>query len=114
MKILMTGATGWLGRSLGMDLVKRGHRIVALVRDPQKAAMHCPFPAQWVRWDYAQGQEVDGGLLQNVDAIVHLMGEPVAGTRWTEAVKDEISRSRVLSTKHLAALAQKHAIAHLV
>jgi uncharacterized protein (TIGR01777 family) len=114
MKILMTGATGWVGRSIGVDLVRRGHQIVALVRDPQKAAMQCPFPAQWIFWDYSQGQEVDSEVFQGVDAILHLMGEPVAGARWNEEVKQEISRSRVLSTQQLAELAKKHSIKNFI
>ncbi len=33
--ILLTGATGFIGRSLCSELVRRGHKLRILVRDPK-------------------------------------------------------------------------------
>jgi nucleoside-diphosphate-sugar epimerase len=50
MKVLMTGATGWVGRTLAPLLLKRGHTLRCLVRDVKKAKEICEFPAEWVEW----------------------------------------------------------------
>jgi NAD dependent epimerase/dehydratase family enzyme len=82
MRILLTGATGLIGRELGKALVARGDTLVCLVRDLRGAAAaalsgHVPrLGAHASRCPAA---------LQGVHAVVHLAGEPVADTRWTGA-----------------------------
>jgi uncharacterized protein (TIGR01777 family) len=100
MKILMTGATGWVGQTLGIKLVQEGHSIVALVRDTEAAQKLCPFPADFIKWDYKQNESVPDSIA-GIDAVIHLMGEPVAGKRWNKSVKQSILDSRVISTKKL-------------
>ena len=82
MRILLTGATGLIGRELGKALAARGDRLVCLVRDPE-ARRHLPFPATCFEWDHLRA--VPALALEGVDAIVHLAGEPVAGKRWSSA-----------------------------
>lgn len=113
MKILMTGATGWVGRHLGVELVRRGHELVCLVRDPKAAGEQCPFPATWVRWKDTKAK-IDQSVFQGVDAIVHLLGEPVAGARWSDEVKARIYSSRIDSTRVLAEKAKENHIATFV
>lgn len=113
MKILMTGATGWVGRHLGLHLVKQGHELVALVRDPKAAALNCAFPARWIEWKDAQ-TPIPEAAFDGVEAVIHLMGEPVAGARWTEAVKKRILDSRVDSTKAIARQVIARKIPHFV
>ena len=50
-------------------------------------------------WDPAKGQ-LDQRLMDGVDVVIHLAGEPIA-QRWTAAVKQRIMSSRVTSTKVL-------------
>lgn len=113
MKILLTGATGWVGRHLGLELVRKGHELVCLVRDPASAEMNCPFPAQWVQWASTDAS-IDEAAFQGVDAVIHLLGEPVAGARWTEKIKKRIYSSRIDSTRVLAEAVKKHRIAHFI
>ena len=42
MRILLTGASGFIGRQLLAGLRTRGHAMVAVIRDPQ--ALHLRFP----------------------------------------------------------------------
>ncbi len=97
MRVLMTGATGLIGRELGKLLAARGDALVCLVRDPGKARL--PFPAVCIGWDPTR--EVPAEALAGVDAIVNLAGEPIADGRWTRATKDLIRDSRVLGTRRL-------------
>ena len=52
-----------------------------------------------IAWD--PGRALDSAALEGCDAVVHLAGRSVA-TRWSEAAKADIRRSRVDSTSHLA------------
>lgn len=99
MKVLLTGGTGFMGKKLGLALVQAGHEIHAIVRDPKKAGGELPFPCVMSSWSNAQE-------LENIDAVIHLAGESIAGKRWTEAQKKKIINSRVESAKQLSALMQ--------
>jgi hypothetical protein len=106
MRILMTGATGLIGRELGKLFAARGDVLVCLVRDPPSAGGRLPFPATCVAWDHTR--EVPSHALAGVDAVVHLAGEPVAEGRWTSARKALIRDSRVLGTRRLVDAVLEH------
>lgn len=106
MRVLMTGATGLIGRELGKLLAARGDTLVCLVRNAADAGRRLPFPATCFEWDHLQ--EVPAEALAGVDAIVNLAGEPVAGKRWSDTQKALIHDSRVLGTRRLVAAALSH------
>jgi uncharacterized protein len=106
MRILMTGATGLIGRELGKALVARGDTLVCLVRDVRAARRRLPFPAVCHVWDHTRA--VPAEALRGVDAVVNLAGEPVADTRWTEAKKALIRDSRVNGTRQLVRAVLEH------
>jgi uncharacterized protein (TIGR01777 family) len=91
MKILVTGATGFVGRALCRAIVARGDRLVAVSRDVNRARRD-------VEGADAIVTTVDAAALEGVDAIVNLAGEPVSG-RWTATKKASIRASRVDRTK---------------
>jgi uncharacterized protein (TIGR01777 family) len=100
MKILVTGATGFVGKSLLPLLSEQGHEIVVLTRDIRSAGVRLPVACRTVQWN-PEGGPPPLEALQKVQAVIHLAGESVAGGRWTEQRKQNIRRSRILSTKHL-------------
>ena len=106
MRILMTGATGLIGRELGKALAARGDTLVCLVRDVSAARRRLPFPAVCHAWDHTR--PVPAHALREVDAVVNLAGEPVADTRWTTARKALIRDSRVHGTRQLVRAVQEH------
>lgn len=106
MRVLMTGATGLIGRELGKALAARGDTLVCLVRDAQGARRRLPFPATCHAWNHLL--EVPAEALAGVDAVVHLAGEPVAEKRWTDAQKALIRDTRVLGTQRLVAAVLAH------
>ena len=90
MNILISGASGLVGSVLADSLRTGGHLVRSLVR-------RRPIGADSVFWDPAAG-EIDSGAMEGVDAVVHLAGESVAGSRWTAAKKRRITDSRVAGT----------------
>jgi uncharacterized protein (TIGR01777 family) len=98
MKVLLTGATGLIGKQLGIELVKQGYHLVVISRNRAKAVLDLPFPADVIEGDLMQGPlEVP----QDIEAVVHLLGEGVADQRWSEEQKVRILDSRTQSSKHL-------------
>lgn len=95
MRILVTGATGLIGRALVPALRADGHTIVALSRSPDPQ----PGVERVHVWRSLEGPP-PAEALEGVDAVVHLAAENVQG-RWNDAKKRAIRDSRELGTRHL-------------
>lgn len=91
MKVAVSGVSGMIGSALRSSLVKDAHDVIALTRQPSLP------PLESITWDIDNGR-FDASGLENVDAVVHLAGEPVA-QRWNDVRKKEIRDSRVRSTR---------------
>lgn len=96
MRVLVTGASGLLGRRLVSILVKAGHAVVATSRNPE--ALRLPKGVLPMGWDGQDMLQVPGKL----DAIVHLLGEPIVGARWTPERKQALRDSRIQSARRIA------------
>lgn len=94
--IAVTGSRGTVGRALVAQLQTLGHTVVSLVR-PHPSRK--PKPHQRV-WD---PDNPSPSLLDGVDALIHLAGEPIFG-RFNEAHKKALYESRIPPTKKLAML----------
>jgi hypothetical protein len=99
MKILITGATGFIGTRLCQALYETGHTLAALARDPVSARNRIPALQQAFRWD-ALTAPPPAEAFSGVAAVIHLAGASIAG-RWNEAKKKQIYDSRVLGTRNL-------------
>lgn len=93
MKVAISGVSGLVGTALRANLTAGGHDVLALSR---RASLP---PLTTITWDIENGR-FDASLLEGVDVIVHLAGEPVA-QRWNEKTKKAIRHSRVRGTKLL-------------
>lgn len=100
MRVLITGATGLIGREVGKILAEKGISLNVVSRSPNRARLELPFPADIFEWQ-GESDVFPARALDNVDAVLHLAGEPVASSRWTEEKKKSIYDSRVLGTKRL-------------
>jgi uncharacterized protein len=97
MKVLVTGATGLIGRRLCASLAEDNHEVKGLSRSPGRAGN---VAAKMYRWDPQSGlPSVEA--TEGVEAVIHLAGEPIAARRWTEQQKRQIRDSRVASTVFL-------------
>lgn len=98
MRFLVTGATGFIGRHLVVALERAGHEVVALVRDPERAAKVVPG-ARLLAWNGKVGLPPETAF-GGVDVVVNLIGESLA-VRWTEKRKRALRDSRILPTRAL-------------
>jgi uncharacterized protein len=94
MKILISGASGMIGRSLTSAMPNEGHAVGRLVR-PGTAVL-----AGDVRWE-PKSATVDVEAMEGVDVVVHLAGASIGESRWTPQRKALIRSSRVDSTRLL-------------
>jgi uncharacterized protein (TIGR01777 family) len=94
MRIVLAGASGFLGRRLTTVLTAGGHRLTTLVRRE-------PDDPNEVRWD-PDAAILDRSVLEGADAAVNLCGVGVGDKRWTSDYKRLIRSSRINSTSVLA------------
>ncbi|AHI06142.1 cell division inhibitor SULA [Bdellovibrio bacteriovorus W] len=99
MKILITGATGTLGREIGKVLARKGHELFVISRDKDSAKKKLPFPCQVIEADLSKGS-ISKEELKGIEGVVNLIGASVMG-RWNEKRKNEIYKSRVDATRNL-------------
>jgi uncharacterized protein len=90
-RVLISGASGFLGQRLTRALREAGHEPVALVRRPAHE--------DEVQWNPVQ--PLDPAKLADCDAIVHLAAKNISGL-WTRKFKEELLNSRVQGTRTLA------------
>jgi uncharacterized protein len=94
-RVAITGATGLIGGALASSLERDGHRVHRVTRSASEAG-----PDDLV-WDPDAGT-IDARGLEGVDAVVHLAGEPIGSSRWTDETKRRIRASRVRGTDLVA------------
>ncbi|MEO6859621.1 MAG: TIGR01777 family oxidoreductase [Solirubrobacteraceae bacterium] len=100
MRVLITGATGTIGLATADALRARGDQVVALSRDPDRGQRVLGEGVEVHGWAEPTSAPPPSEALAGADAVIHLLGEPVA-QRWSEEAKGKIRDSRVLPTRQL-------------
>jgi len=95
MQIALSGASGFLGALVTQRLRAAGVAVRPLVRGDAAGAPDGAIP-----WD-PSGGVLDPDMLVDIDAVIHLAGEPI-GRRWTPERKRRIRESRVRGTETIA------------
>jgi uncharacterized protein (TIGR01777 family) len=96
-RVLVTGATGFIGRRLVAALASAGHEVTVLARDPARAAALRPPFRLVTDVDQLAGDAA-------IDAIINLAGEPIAGGLWTRRRRQLILSSRLRVTRAIVRL----------
>jgi hypothetical protein len=97
-KVLVTGASGFIGAALCDALLVRGDTVVGLTRDPAKARRTNPS-VNWHPWEPTL-ERPPAEVFEGVDGVVHLLGEKI-NQRWTDEAKERIMESRRTGTHNL-------------
>ena len=96
MKVVVTGASGFLGSAICKDLLDKGHEVLGISRN---AAEQDASLSPKMTWSTLAEADINGH-----DAVVHLAGEPLFPGRWTAEKKERIVQSRVEGTRDLVAI----------
>jgi uncharacterized protein (TIGR01777 family) len=100
-RVLISGATGFIGRHVVYALIERGDSVIVLTRTRHKAEYLFGPHANIVTSVEALGNDT------RIDAIVNLAGAPLAATWWTERRKHALLAGRLSVTEALVALAAR-------
>jgi uncharacterized protein len=106
MKIILAGATGFIGGALVKRLLQEQHALTLLTRNPSRYRGHYGTQVTLLAWDaHTQGEWA--AAFNGADAVINLAGESMAARRWTRAQKHRLVQSRLQSTRALVeAIAQ--------
>jgi uncharacterized protein (TIGR01777 family) len=99
-KIIITGATGLIGKQLCSSLANRGDEVTVFTRNIESAKKILGDKFTYVKWNYKNSVEWQESL-QYHDAIIHLAGANLFGKRWTDEYKKVILESREINTRNL-------------
>jgi uncharacterized protein (TIGR01777 family) len=98
MRLVITGASGFIGTALCSQLLKKGHRLTLLTHSAPRSAN--TEMKRWHHW--TPGTPGDWELtLEGADGVINLAGEPIAAKRWTPNQKRKIRISRIDATNSL-------------
>jgi uncharacterized protein len=97
-KVLVSGASGFIGSALCDSLLVRGDTVVGLTRDPQRARSTNPS-VSWQAWEPTL-ERPPAAAFEGVDGVVNLLGEKI-NQRWTDEAKQRIMESRRTGTHNL-------------
>lgn len=103
-RIVISGASGFIGATLVPFLTTGGHTVELLRRPGSESSSFGgtlgSLGLASHGWD-PERDELDPATIDGADAFVHLGGRPIADQRWTPRVKADLERSRVRSTELL-------------
>jgi len=99
-KVLITGATGFIGSALTEALISSGFQVVILstTRSNPNSGVY--------KWN-PNSQTTELPLDSDYFAIINLSGASIADTRWSQRGQKLIKESRVNSTLYLKSLVEK-------
>ena len=94
MRVVIAGASGFLGTHLTTHLRVHGHEVTALVRRE-------PASARESRWDPYSG-DLDQAVVESADVVVNVAGSPLFGNPHSSRYRHQLFESRIVTTRVLS------------
>jgi uncharacterized protein (TIGR01777 family) len=95
LRILITGASGFLGTALTVRFAEQGYQVRRLVRRTPVTS------STEFHWDPSSGR-INADAVDNVDVIINLAGPPVFTRPWSNSRRELLRTARIESTRLLA------------
>src|SRR3989304_540526 len=95
MKLVVTGASGFIGSVLCSRLLQKGHTLTLLTRSAPRETS--TGTRRWLHWRPGMSGDWESALT-GVDGVINLAGEPIAKKRWTVKQKHQLRLSRIDTT----------------
>jgi len=105
-RVIITGATGFIGNALCRELIQGRYEVVELSRGPEMGKALLPNQVKVVKWD-TQSSEGWADYADGAYAIVNLAGENIASGTWTTERKQRILQSRLDAGKAVVEAVEK-------
>ena len=100
-RVLVTGATGHIGYNICMAILESEIELIVLGRkNESNFRQGFSLPCKYFQWSNP-AESLPPVKAMDVDAVIHLMGEPLDVRRWTERKKLEFRSSRIKSTRNM-------------
>ena len=100
-RILVTGASGHIGYNICKAILKSEIELLVLGRkNESNFRRNFSWPCEYFQWSNPT-ESFPPTEAMDVDAVIHLMGEPLDEKRWTEQKKNEFRSSRIKSTRNM-------------
>lgn len=123
MKVLLTGAAGFIGRATAEALLKAGHQVVAVdnlndyyavsLKHARLATLREQPGLQFYPLDVADWPALDALFAeQRPDAVIHLAAQ--AGVRYSIQNPHAYAQSNLLGMTHILEACRQHPVQHLV
>lgn len=101
MKVLVTGATGFVGKAVVRELLTQKIEVVVLTRNIAKAVLTLGSQCRYFQWLETTKELPPTEAFDGVDAVINLMGEGIADKRWSDEQKKKLQSSRIDATARL-------------
>ena len=101
--VLITGGTGFIGKCLTAELLKKKYSVSILTRNSKPNIDGVTY----YLWDVSN-KKIEEAAVLNATYIIHLAGENIAEQKWTSKRKEEIRDSRIESAKLIYSVLKKH------
>ena len=105
----VTGGTGFIGQRLVKKLIEQNYRVVALVRDPEKAGHLVKLGAQIIQGDILEPASMVYGM-ENCDVVFHLAGWYKLGSK----IQSQVHEINVVGTQNVLEQAWKMKIPRII
>jgi uncharacterized protein len=99
-RVVVTGATGLIGREVCKTLIAKGYEVVVFSRDPGSARTKVPGAAEYVAWTPSESGPW-AAAIDGAHGVISLAGATIAGKRWNPEYKREMRDSRIVGTRGL-------------
>jgi len=98
MRLVVTGASGFIGSALCAQLLEQGHSLTLFTRGSPRDGGSAA--KRWLHWTPGTLREWKSAL-DGVDGVINLAGEPIAEKKWSHTQRHRIETSRIDSTDSL-------------
>jgi len=98
MRLVIAGASGFIGTPLCLRLLQAGHNLTLLTHSAPRSATTAS--KKWLHWTPGTPGDWESAL-ERADGVINLAGEPIAAKRWTHVQKKKIHESRIAATSSL-------------